>query len=275
MRDGRQEVGVRAGHDEEMFVGVARRHRTPWIDDHQPPAPFLEGAHTTRNIGRGQKTAVGYERIGAQHQPVIRAVDVGQRHRSTGAVHQRAGHLLGQLIHAAGRKYIATAQRRPKGPIVKEERYVVHVGIAEVGRQTVAPVLGDHPLDVFIDMRERLVPAYLFPARILDAAAPNHGPLDPVRIVVQVPQRQALRAQKTFTQRILFIPANAGDAVTGGFDFQAAGGFTQRTGAVVGFGFAHGATITRGDSFVEEMAWRTGKETACETLDGGHSHPSR
>ena len=58
-------------------------------------------------VGRGGQAAVGRERVGAEHEQVVGAVDVGHRHGEAAAEHEAGGDLLGPLVDGAGREDVA------------------------------------------------------------------------------------------------------------------------------------------------------------------------
>ena len=79
-REQQQRVGPRA--DEVVLVGLARGARAPRVDDDDLAAARADGAQAAAHVGRGHQAAVGGQRVGAEDQQVVGAVEVGHRRPS-------------------------------------------------------------------------------------------------------------------------------------------------------------------------------------------------
>ena len=143
-REQQQRVG--AGADEVVLVGLARGPRAPRVDDDHLAAARADGAQAPAHVGRREQAAVGGERVGAEDEQVVGAVDVGHRDRRPAAEHQRRGHLLGVLVDRAGAVEVARLQRLEQDAAVEQAAEVVGAGVADVGGDRVVAVLGlDRP----------------------------------------------------------------------------------------------------------------------------------
>ena len=79
MREQQVRVGARA--DEVVLVGLLGRAAAARVDHDDAAAALPDRAQPAAHVGRGQQAAVGGERVGAEHQQVVGAVDVGHRDR--------------------------------------------------------------------------------------------------------------------------------------------------------------------------------------------------
>ncbi len=117
-----QQVRVGAGADEVVLVGDLGGARAPRVDDHDLAAALLDRAQAPAHVGRGQQAAVGGERVGAEDQQVVGAVDVRHRDRQRAAEHQRRGDLLRPLVDRARRVDVAGAERLGEHAAVEQRR---------------------------------------------------------------------------------------------------------------------------------------------------------
>ena len=62
-----------------VLVGLAGRTRAPGVDHHELSAPRTQRSQAAAHIRGGHQAAVGGQRVGAQDQQVIGAVDIGDR----------------------------------------------------------------------------------------------------------------------------------------------------------------------------------------------------
>ena len=108
-REEQQRVGARA--DEVVLVGLARGARAPRVDDDDLAAARADRAQAPAHVGRREQAAVGGQRVGAEDEQVVGAVDVGHGNRRPAAEHERRGHLLGVLVDGAGAVEVARLQR--------------------------------------------------------------------------------------------------------------------------------------------------------------------
>ena len=153
-----QQVRVGAGADEVVLVGDLGGARAPRVDHHELAAALLDRAQAPAHVGRGEQAAVGGERVGAEDQQVVGAVDVRHRDRQRAAEHQRRGDLLRPLVDRARRVDVAGAERLGEHAAVEQRRHAVDGRVADVDRGAVATVLCEQRRQALVDARERLVP---------------------------------------------------------------------------------------------------------------------
>jgi len=96
-------------------------------------------------------------------------------------------------------------------------------------RDRVLPVTAPHLAEAPADVGEGLVPAHLHEAVLLAA----HRVPEPVRVFVDVLERDRLRAQVAPAQRIVAVAADPQDPAALVLDGEPADGFAQVAGAVV------------------------------------------
>jgi hypothetical protein len=141
-----------------VLVGHPRGTRAPRIDDDDLAAAGADRAQAAAHVGRGEQAAVGGQRVGAEDQQVVGAVDVRHRDRRAVAEEQRRGHLLGVLVDRARAEDVARLQRLEQDPAVDQRAEVVRARVAEVDPERLAAVLVPDRAEPAIDLGERLVP---------------------------------------------------------------------------------------------------------------------
>ncbi len=114
--DPEQQQRVGAGPDEVVLGGLAGGAASPRVDDHHLAAALADRADAPAHVGRGQQRAVGDQRVGAEDQQVVGAVDVRDRHREPGAEHQPGRDLLGHLVDRRGRVDVLRSPARARTP---------------------------------------------------------------------------------------------------------------------------------------------------------------
>ena len=143
-----QQVGVGAGPDGHPLRGHLRGARPARVDDHERAAALHEALEAAGPVGRGGQRAVGGERVGAEHEEVVGAVDVGHRHVQAAAEHERRRDLLRTLVDRRRREEVGGAEGPEQRPVVEQAGQVVGVGVADVhrarrrGRAPRAPAAG-------------------------------------------------------------------------------------------------------------------------------------
>ena len=105
-----QEERVGGRPDRQVFVGLFRGLRAARVDDHEPAAAGAQRAQSPGHVGRGHQRAVGRERVRAEHQEVVGAVDVGNGDRERAAEHESGGNLLRHLVDGARRVDVLRAR---------------------------------------------------------------------------------------------------------------------------------------------------------------------
>ncbi len=104
-----QEVGVGAWPDEVVRAGELRGLGPAGIDDHHGAA-LAHFPKSTAHVGRAHDAAVAGQRVGAQHQHVVAAIDVGDREEQLVPEHLVAREHVRELVDAGGAEAIACAQ---------------------------------------------------------------------------------------------------------------------------------------------------------------------
>ena len=127
------------------------------------------------------------------------------------AEEQRRDELVRDLVDGAGAEPVAGAQRLDHRDAVGGEAERVGVGVAEVDADGVASVPVDRVGDPVGDQVERVVPADLVPRAGGPVAADRAA--QPVRVVVQVAERDALGADVAPRERVVGVAADLGDPV--------------------------------------------------------------
>jgi hypothetical protein len=236
VHEAEQQIGVRAGPDEHVLVGQVRGPGAAGIDHDQPAAPAAQRPEPAREVGGGAEGAVGLQRVGAQHQQEVGAVQVGHRDGERMAEHQPAGHVLGHLVGGAGGEDVAGAQRPDQGRAVQRARHRVRARVAQVDAGRLAAVPLHDLVEPSLDGGERLLPADLPP----QVALPDQRPAQAVGVLVQLAEARALGADEALAERVVPVAPHARHvpAVVDG-QRQAADGFAQGAGPVDGRGHRH------------------------------------
>ena len=144
------------------------------------------------------------ERIRAEDEEVLRAIDIGDRHQELMAVHQKTGEHLRQLIHRS-RGEVAVRTEGAREKLAEDQRaVVVDHGIALVHRHRRAAV---RLLD-FVEPGRRLVDRVV-PGDLLEVAAPPaKRAAQPVGIGVKILKGDRLGADVTAAERIVLVAAD-------------------------------------------------------------------
>jgi hypothetical protein len=238
VHDAHEEVGVRAGADEVMLCRLRRGPRAARVDDDDAPAARADGAELPLHVRRRHQAAVRDERIGAEDEQVVGAVDVRDRDAERRAEHEPGRDLLRHLVDGARGVDVPRAERAEERARIEHELEVVGGGIAHVDGDGVAPVVLQDARDVPVDLGERVVPCHLVPGRV----AADHRGAKPIGIAVERGQRRALGADVAVRQHVVVVAADAGDLAAAGRDREPAGGFAERTRAEMG-ALVHGRGV--------------------------------
>jgi hypothetical protein len=154
-----------------------------------------------------------------------------RRHAPRLAGHQPGRHVLGHLVDGAGREDVTGAERRGERPPVEDPGHGVEGRVAVVERQRFPAVLVDDPPQALLDRRERLVPVRL--AQAVAVADQRDG--EAIRVLVELADAGALRAQVATRERVVGVTGDRGDPVrVVERELEAADRLTQRTGPVGG-----------------------------------------
>ena len=224
-----QQQRVGAGADEVVLVGLLGGARAARVDDHDLAAALADAPQPAAHVGRGQQAAVRHERVGAEDQQVVGAVHVGHRHRQHRAEHQPGADLLGHLVDRRGRVDVLRAERAQPDRPVRQRGQVVRVRVADVDGHGVAAVLGQQRRQAPVDLLERLVPGRLDQL----AVAPDQRRGQAVGVLVQLLEPERLGADEAVAEHVLLVAADRHHLRSLRLHLEPAGGFAERTGAVV------------------------------------------
>ena len=229
-----QRVG--AGSDRQVLVGGSGGLRAAGVDGDDAAAALADRRHAAREVRSGAQAAVGLVGVGSQHQQVVGAVQVRHRHRVRVAEQIAAAHVLGHLVHGRGREDVLGAQRLDERAGEHRTGQGVCGGVAQVHRDRVAVAVGPDPSEPLGDGGEGLVPGGLDQ----HAVTAHQRRAETVRVLVQLAQRGALRADEPVGEHIVAVAADAHDGAVAHGQLEATGGLAQRTGPVVGRLAGHG-----------------------------------
>ena len=81
---GGEQQRVAAGPDEVVLVGLVGGAGAARVHHHDLAAALADAAQPAAHVGRGEQAAVRHERVRAEHQQVVAAVQVRHRARSAG-----------------------------------------------------------------------------------------------------------------------------------------------------------------------------------------------
>ena len=137
-------------------------------------------------------------------------IDVGHGQQELVAEHQERGQHVGELVDGRRGEAAARPQRAHQHLPVQEGAVVVHGRVALVDGDRVPAMGALHFEEPLRGQVEGGLPADLLPIR----SAPAEGPAQPVRVLVQILQRDRLRADVPVAEHVVFVTANREDAVS-------------------------------------------------------------
>ena len=230
MQEGHQQQGVASRTDEVVAIGDSCRLGAPRVDHHQPAAAMSELFETLAKPRRRHHAAVGHNRVGAEHEQIRGAVDIGHRQEQLVPEHQGRSDVVRKLIDRGRRETVdrteATQQRRA----VEQRPPIVDIWVAEVDTDRIATVIvldSPNPLRGLVEGR---IPTDALP--IARRGAP-HRVTQSIRVILDVLQRHRLGANVTATEAVLTITADRDDTAILDPDFDAADGLAQVAGPVM------------------------------------------
>ncbi len=100
--EGGQQQGVAAGARREVAVGEAGGAGAARVDDDEGAAAGPQRLEPAREVGGGAQRAVGLDRVRADEQQEVGAVEVGDRDGEGIPEEEPAGDVLGHLVERAG-----------------------------------------------------------------------------------------------------------------------------------------------------------------------------
>jgi hypothetical protein len=216
-----------------MQIGDRRGLRPPRIHDDEHAAPLPVGAQARAHVGSRHQAAVGDQRVCAENEEEVGAVDVGNGEEPGIAVHQATAHVLRELVHGRAREHPLGVESLDEECRVEHRAEVVARRIADVGSDGVLSVLLPDVAQARSDPREGLLPADLLPA----GGGAAERATDAVRVLMDAPQRGGLRAEVAETARIVFIAADLDDGLAPAIHLEdePTAGLADRAGAVNAF----------------------------------------
>ena len=260
-----------------MEIGALGRSRSSRVDDDDAPAAATDRIEPAGPVGRGREAAVRLERVGAEQQQEVGAVDVGHRDRERMAEDEPAGDVLRHLVDGRGRVDVPRSERLDERPDRERVREVVRVRVADVDRDGIRAVLRHDRREPSLDLGEGLVPARL----LVDSVAAHERPAEAVGIVVERAERRSLRADEPLRERVVVVAADPRDASVLDLDAQPAGGLAEGARPERDPG-RHGMTIQLRPNRASIPPWRTTEGRSRQTISsprpGGRScgsHPRR
>ena len=209
-----------------MAVGQGGGLGAPRVHDHQPPAARAQLLQAALHTRRGHEAAVRGQRVGAQHQQIVRAVDVGYGQQQLMAEHQQRGQHVRQLVRpgVADNRAVqpretgpvhrraclsfvlvaARAQRAREQLAVEDGAVVVHGRVALVERHRAASLRALDVRQAPGGLLQRLLPADLLPF----GAHAAQRTAQPVRILVQVLEGDRLGADVPAAEHVVGVSAD-------------------------------------------------------------------
>jgi len=172
------------------------------------------------HVGGGHQAAVRRQRVGAEADEQLAALDVGHRHQQLVAEHQQRGEHVGQLIERRRREPVAGGERPHQELAIGHQPEVVDRRVALVDRDRVVAVIAPDLGEAARHQIERGVPRELAPA----GAVAHHRAAQAVRIVVEIGERGALGAHVAARERIVGVAAHRHHAIGLDGDREPAGG---------------------------------------------------
>ena len=231
--EGEEQERVGAGPDRVVLVrdlGGARAARVDH-DDLAPTRPdSLEPASDVRG---GHQRSVGHQRIRTEHEEVLGAVEVRDRDGHGVAEQITRGEVLWQLVDASGGVDVVCPDGAVEGAAVEHDTEVVRRRVAQVERDGVRAVCGDHRHEAVGDLLERLVPGHRLPL----PPALDHRLPEAVGVLLQRFEGSAFGTDEAAGEGILVVAANRADRLPHERHPKTTRRLTERAGDV---GRAHG-----------------------------------
>ena len=194
----------------------------------------------TGPVGRGGQAPVRLIRVGAQHEQVGGAVDIGDRDQVGVAEHETGRDMLRHLVDRGGAEDALGPEHLEEDPRVEGSRHRVDVGIPQVDAHGAVAVLGDDRQQAGFDQGECLVPC----RRLMDAVSLDQRGADPVRVLVDLAQCRSLGADEPVAEHVVTVAPDPDDLLFLMGDLETAGRLTQWAGPEVDRGGHLAATIT-------------------------------
>ena len=138
LRDPREQRRIRARTDRHVEVGPLGRPRPSRVDDDDAAAAAADRLEAAGPVGRRGEAAVRLERVGAEEQQEVGAVDVGDRDRERVPEDEAAGDVLRHLVDRRRRVDVLRPECLDERPDRERVGEVVGVRVPDVDGHCVA-----------------------------------------------------------------------------------------------------------------------------------------
>ena len=143
MNNRQQKRCIRARPDKQVLARHVRGLGATRINNDQLSAPAFQISQSLAHIGHCPDTAIGRQRVGAQHQKVMSAVHVGDRMEEHVAKTPQRHQVMRQLVNRRSRETIARPDMPKQVPLVGQHAVVMNRGITKVGADGINSLLFD------------------------------------------------------------------------------------------------------------------------------------
>lgn len=225
-----QHPGVRSGADEHVLVGALRRFGAAGIDVDHTATAIADCAQATAHVARSHDAAVGGERVRAEREEEVGAIEIGDREEELMTEREVAREHVRELVDARRAEAVLGPQRLEHERREDHRAEVVGGGVAEVRAEGVAPVFRLHFGDAIGREGDRFVPAERLPT----IADPAHRALQAIGIFVQVLQRKGFGADVTAAEGVTLVATDGDHPIALDVDLDSTHRLAERTRAVHG-----------------------------------------
>jgi hypothetical protein len=180
------------------------------IDEHDPPAALADAADPATHVAERHQASVGRRRVRAEDQEEVGSVDVGYGEACELAEHAQRREQLRVRVLRVGVEAVPRPEQPAEERVAERRAVVVHGGVAGVHAYGVSPKTLLQVVDTLRGFVERLAPRHLLPSR----ARPSHRMPKPIRVLVDLAQRQGLRADVPAREYVVRVRSDIGHAVT-------------------------------------------------------------
>ncbi len=232
-----QERGVAAGPDRHELVGVARGLGAARVDDDDLAAARADRADARLHVGTGHRAPLRHERVRADAQEPVRALDVRDGDHERVAVQVVRGGEARAGVLRPGAERVARRERLEEAVAHEQGAVVVRDGVAEIAGDGVGAVPSPDREETVGHEVEGLCPAHRF--EVAGGRAPERR-AHAVRVVVHGRHRDAFRADVAPGQDVVVVGPDGDDALrprlAGHVEGEAARGLAQGAASKDGAG---------------------------------------
>jgi hypothetical protein len=210
MERSQEKVRIARGLDEYVLVGDLGRFGAARVDhDHLAAAPANLG-EAPLHVGSRHHAAIRHDRVGADDQQIVSAIEVRHRHQHRATEHFfRSEHVWG-LISRRSRVQVLGSERAQHTLPDRQQAQVVRDGVALIHRHRIATMGRAHGGETMRGARERL-----FPGRLSeDAAVLHHRRAQAIRVVAQRAHADDLGADEAPALRVVGVTTHAQHVAT-------------------------------------------------------------